>query len=47
MLCITKKTRRKIKESNEKSIDLVSRQTYKFNNGIMVSGKICDEDLGK
>ena len=37
----------KIKIGNEKSINLLSRQTYKFNNAIMVSGVICDEGLGE
>ena len=44
---LSKKTRRKIKSGNEKSINLVTRQFYKFNNAIMVSGGICNEGLGE
>ena len=44
---MSKKTRRKLKSGNEKSINLVTRQTNKFNNAIMVSGGICDEGLGE
>ena len=45
---LSKKTRRKLKSGNEKSIsNLVTRQTHKFKNYIMVSGGICDEELGK
>ena len=38
---LSEKTRRNSKSSNEKSINLVIRQTHKFNNAIMVSGGIC------
>ena len=41
----SKKTRRKIKEGNEESNNLISREFR--NNSIMVSGGICDEGLGK
>ena len=44
---LSKKTRRKLKSGNEKSINLVTRQFYKFNNAIMVSGGICNEGLGE
>ena len=44
---LSKKTRRKIKSGNEKSINLVTRQFYKFNNAIMVTGGICNEGLGE
>ena len=44
---LSKKTRRKLKSGNEKSINLVTRQTHKFKNAIMVSGGICDEGLGE
>ena len=41
-----KKTRRKLKSGDEKSINLVTRQHPKFHNGIMVSGGVCNEGLG-
>ena len=44
---LCKKTRRKLKAGNEKAIELVTRPHNKFNNGIMVSGGICNEGLGK
>lgn len=44
---LSKKTRRKLKSGDEKSIKLVSRQYHKFNNAIMVSGGICKEGLGE
>ena len=44
---LSKKTRRKIRYGNEKSINLVTRQFHKFNNAIMVSGGICNEGLGE
>ena len=43
----SKKTRRKLKSGEEKSIDLVTRQHHKFHNAIMVSGGICREGLGE
>ena len=44
---LSKKTRRKLKSGEEKSIELVTRPHYKFNNAIMVSGGICREGLGE
>ena len=44
---LTKKTRRKLRYGDEKSINLITRQTHKFNNAIIVSGGICDEGLGE
>ena len=44
---ISKKTRKKLKAGDEKAIDLVTRPKHKFNNGIMVSGGMCNEGLGK
>ena len=41
------KTRKKLKACDEKAIELVTRAFNKFNNGIMVSGGICNEGLGK
>ena len=43
---LSKKTKKKLKSGNEKSINLVTRQFYKFNNSIMVSGGIYNEGLG-
>ena len=43
----SKKTRSKLKSGEEKSIELVTRPHYKFNNAIMVSGGICREGLGE
>ena len=39
---LSKKTSRKLKLGNEKSINLVTRQHHKFHNGIMVSGGVCN-----
>ena len=44
---LSKKTRRKLKSGDEKSINLVTRQHHKFHNGIMVSGGVCNEGLGE
>ena len=44
---LSKKTRRKLKSGNEKSINLVTRQTHKFNNAIILFWGIYDEGLGK
>ena len=44
---ISKKTRKKLKSGDEKAIDLVTRPKHKFNNGILVSGGMCNEGLGK
>jgi len=44
---LSKKTRKKLKAGDEKSINLVTRQHHKFNNAIIVSGGICDEGLGE
>ena len=44
---LSKKTRKKLKSGNEKSINLVTRQFYKFNNAIMVSLGICNEGFGE
>ena len=44
---ISKKTGRKLKAGNEESNNLISRDYYKFNNSIMVSGGICNEGLGE
>ena len=44
---LCQKTRKKLKAGNEKAIELVTRAHNKFNNGIMVSGGICNEGLGK
>ena len=43
---ISKKTRKKLKAGNEKAIDLVIRPKHKFNNGILVSGGMCNLGLG-
>ena len=42
---LSKKTRRKLKACEEKSINLVIRMHHKFNNAIMVSGDVCNEGL--
>ena len=39
---LCKKTERKLKAGDEKANELVTRQYHKFNNGILVSGGICD-----
>ena len=44
---LSKKTYKKLKAGDEKAINLVTRPQNKFNNGIMVSGGMCDEGLGK
>ena len=44
---LSKKTKRKLKYGNEKSINLVTRSYHKFNNAIMVSGGMCKEGLGE
>ena len=45
-ILLSRKTRRKLKSGDEKSINLVTRQRHKFYNEIMVSGGICKEGLG-
>ena len=44
---LSKKTRRKLRAGDEKSINLVTRAHHKFNNAIMVSGGVCNEGLGE
>ena len=44
---LSRKTRRKLKAGDEKSINLVTRSHHKFNNAIMVSGGVCNEGLGE
>ena len=44
---LCKKTEKKLKAGDEKTNELVTRQYHKFNNGILVSGGICDEGLGQ
>jgi len=44
---LSKKTKRKVKSGDEKSINLITRPHHKFNNGVMVSGGICNEGLGE
>ena len=44
---ISKKTNKKLRAGDERAINLVTRPKHKFNNGIMVSGGICNEGLGK
>ena len=44
---LSRKTRRKLKSGDEKSINLVTRSHHKFNNAIMVSGGVCNEGLGE
>ena len=44
---LCKKTERKLKAGDEKANELVTRQYHKFNDGILVSGGICDEGLGQ
>ena len=44
---LSKKTKNKLKAGDEDAINLLTRPQQKFNNGIMVSGGICDEGLGK
>ena len=44
---LCKKTEKKLKAGDEKANELVTRQYHKFNNGILVSGGICDEGLGQ
>ena len=44
---LSRKTRRKLKSGEEKSVNLVTRQYHKFYNAIMVSGGICKEGLGE
>ena len=44
---LSKNSRRKIKNGNEESNNLISREYHKFNNSIMVSGGICNEGLGE
>ena len=44
---LSKKTRKKLKSGNEKSINLIARQFYKFKNAIMISRGICNEGLGE
>ena len=44
---LCKKTQRKIKSGDERAINLRVRQQRKFNKGIMVSGGICAQGLGK
>jgi len=42
---LCKKTRRKLKSGDEKSINLATRRHHKFHNGIMVSDGVCNEGL--
>ena len=44
---LCKKTQRKIKSGDERAINLRIRPQPKFNKGIMVSGGICEQGLGK
>ena len=44
---LSKKTKNKLKAGDEDAINLLTRPQQKFTNGIMVSGGICDEGLGK
>ena len=44
---LSKKTKNKLKAGDEEAINLLTRPQQKFTNGIMVSGGICDEGLGK
>ena len=44
---LSRKTRRKLRAGDEKSINLVTRPHHKFNNAILVSGGICNEGLGE
>ena len=44
---LSRKTRRKLRSGDEKSINLVTRPHHKFNNAILVSGGICNEGLGE
>ena len=38
---------KKLRAGDEKANELATRQYHKFNNGILVSGGICDEGLGQ
>ena len=42
-ICLSKKTRIKLKSYNDKSINLDTRRHHKNHNGIMVSGGVCNE----
>ena len=44
-ISLSKKTRRKLKSEDEKLINLVTRQHYKFHNWIVVSGGACNEGV--
>ena len=44
---LSKKAQRKLREVDEKSINLITREHHKFYNTIMVSGGVCNEGLGK
>ena len=44
---LSRKTRRKLRAGDEKSINLVTRSHHKFNNANMVSGGVCNEGLGE
>ena len=44
---ISKKNKKKLRAGDERAIILVTRPKHKFNNGIMVSGGICNECLRK
>ena len=44
---LSKKIRRKLKDGDDKSINLVTRSQHKFNNAIIVPSGIRNEVLGK